>query len=479
MATFNVSTDAEIATAISNATGGDTISVATGSYSLITVSGKDYGGSYVTLTSADGNRGAEIAAIRITTSSYFAVDGVSVIGSVQTSGNKIYMNDVDFIKINDCEIAGTIDSNVTDFKGVYGDNNGGLRDIIISNNDIHHCNGGVWLYQTDGLLLSNNDINYCGDDALKFSSLNDYIIELNRFTDIVRDGTKHADFMQFESSSGSTNGIIRKNVQLLSGPSNFVYVESTYAGAQGIFHNAGPAQNVTVEDNIIYTAHINAIKFRSTSTNCTIQRNSVIHAPTALYSTQHKYSSIQGGTNLIDNLWSTATGSQVGLTAAGLRMSTTDPGSQYYQSDMITNPDAGYGVTLEDLLPIVGTAAEFLGADTYLKSLTGSVGSAPTAGGNLANQSFGEYSGSYTYATAFDFTGADIVYSINSVSGVTIDSATGVITFDTNVMAAQAGTAITVTATNATSPAATSTFDLSIAEWVSSGMKIKATVVSA
>jgi len=479
MTIFNVSSDAEIVTALSNAVGGDTISVATGSYGQVTVSGQGYSGSYVTLTSADGNRGAEIAAMSITTSSYFAVDGVKVIGSGQTGGHKIYMNDVDFIKINDCEIAGTIDSNLTDFRGIYGDNNGGLRDIIISNNDIHHCNGGIWLYQTDGLLLSNNDVNYTGDDALKFSTLNDYIIELNRFYDIVRDGTKHTDFMQFENSNGTSNGIIRKNVQLLSGPSNFVYAPSTYAGAQGIFHNAGPATNVTIEDNIIYTAHINAIKVNSASTNCTIQRNSVIHAPTALYSTTHKYSSIQGGNTLLGNLSSTATGSQVGLSAAGLVMSTTDAGSQYYQSDMITNPDAGYGVTLEDLLPIVGTAAEFLGADTYLKSLTGSVGSAPTAGGNLASQSFGEYSGSYTYATAFDFTGADIVYSINSVSGVTIDSATGVITFDTNVMAVQAGTAITVTATNATSPAATSTFDLSIAEWVSSGMKIKASVVFA
>ena len=90
---------------------------------------------------------------------------------------------------------------------------------------------------------------------------------------------------------------------------------------------------------------------------------------------------------------------------------------------------------------------------------------APVAGGNLVNQSFPNNSGDQTYDTSSDFTGSSITYSINSVTGVSINPSTGVVTFDTDAMSIQAGTVITVTATNA-GGSDSSSFSVSIADLI-------------
>ena len=74
---------------------------------------------------------------------------------------------------------------------------------------------------------------------------------------------------------------------------------------------------------------------------------------------------------------------------------------------------------------------------------------APVAAGGLSNQSFTENTGVQTYDASGDFTGADITYSLVSpVTGVSINSSTGVVSFDTDAMATQTGTSIVVRGAN-------------------------------
>jgi hypothetical protein len=73
---------------------------------------------------------------------------------------------------------------------------------------------------------------------------------------------------------------------------------------------------------------------------------------------------------------------------------------------------------------------------------------APTASGELLDQSFAQNRGVQTYDASGDFTGDALSYSVSGPAGVTIDSGTGVVAFDTDVMALQSGTSIVVTATN-------------------------------
>lgn len=110
------------------------------------------------------------------------------------------------------------------------------------------------------------------------------------------------------------------------------------------------------------------------------------------------------------------------------------------------------------------------GGTLYLTATSGGVDyyatatiryAAPSAAGSLSDQSFTVSTGDQTYDTSGDFTGSGITYTVNSVTGISIASGTGVVTHGTNVMAEQTGTTITVTATN-TGGSDTSAYSLDI-----------------
>lgn len=72
----------------------------------------------------------------------------------------------------------------------------------------------------------------------------------------------------------------------------------------------------------------------------------------------------------------------------------------------------------------------------------------PVATGGLADQSFTENTGIQTYDASVDFAGDNLTFSVNSVAGVSINPSSGVVSFNTDVLALQSGTSIIVTATN-------------------------------
>lgn len=90
-------------------------------------------------------------------------------------------------------------------------------------------------------------------------------------------------------------------------------------------------------------------------------------------------------------------------------------------------------------------------------------------GGLLATKAFGTLPGKFltantgiqTFGASGDFTGAGLTFSVNSVAGAAINSSTGVVSFDTDVIAPQASMLIVVTVTNAVG-SDTSGFNLDI-----------------
>lgn len=73
---------------------------------------------------------------------------------------------------------------------------------------------------------------------------------------------------------------------------------------------------------------------------------------------------------------------------------------------------------------------------------------APTVSASLPDQHLVRGTGLWMLDASAAFTGSDLVYSINSLPGVSIDSGTGALSFDTNVMAIQLNTSVSVTVTN-------------------------------
>ncbi|MEL6119136.1 MAG: hypothetical protein AAFQ60_00135 [Pseudomonadota bacterium] len=74
---------------------------------------------------------------------------------------------------------------------------------------------------------------------------------------------------------------------------------------------------------------------------------------------------------------------------------------------------------------------------------------APTAAGGLVDQSFTENTGPQTYDVSGDFTGVNLSYAVQAgPTGVSVNSA-GLVSFDTDVLNLQTGTAIVIRASNA------------------------------
>jgi hypothetical protein len=102
---------------------------------------------------------------------------------------------------------------------------------------------------------------------------------------------------------------------------------------------------------------------------------------------------------------------------------------------------------------------------------------APGAFGALSNQSFAEDTGNRTYVFSAA-TGANLTWTYSLVSppsGVTIDSATRTVTFNTDTMAQQTGTPFTVRATDQYGRQIDQTATISITEpgeWIISGTSI-------
>lgn len=96
---------------------------------------------------------------------------------------------------------------------------------------------------------------------------------------------------------------------------------------------------------------------------------------------------------------------------------------------------------------------------------------APVVNGSLTNQSFTDDTGNQTYDTSGGFTGNGLSYSLVSPpTGVTISSITGIVTHDTDALAIQTGTTITVRATN-NGGSVDQTYDLAITAAASGGLQ--------
>lgn len=72
----------------------------------------------------------------------------------------------------------------------------------------------------------------------------------------------------------------------------------------------------------------------------------------------------------------------------------------------------------------------------------------PSVAGGLADQSFTAGTGLQSYDASGAFTGADLTFEVEAVSGVSIDTGTGLLQFDTDVLPPVPGTVVVVTATN-------------------------------
>ena len=254
MATWTVSSTAELNAALAGATGGDTILCQDGNYSALTIN--QGFNDYVTIQSVNPG-GATFADVDFLGGSYVKFDGVNINNhvTIDYGANHVELSNSSFLGI----FIHPTSSHVT-----------------LENNDI--SGGSVTILNASYIDLIGNTIrDVVGNDLLQVIGDSHYItIENNSLLDsISTDPLAHPDLIQFfqDFSTGKTPSdvVIRGNL-LYDDPNTGAI------GAQGIFiSDAGPGgyKNILVEDNMIAAVLANALTIQSGTENVVIQNNTV------------------------------------------------------------------------------------------------------------------------------------------------------------------------------------------------------------
>lgn len=290
---YTVSTAAELKTALQSVQGGDTIVLAEGNYgglSLSTYSGFDVTfDTPVTIRSADPDAPAVFTALNLNGASNVVIEGV-VFDYTYTAGDDsevrpFQVKNSSDIVIRDSVFDGDLAQGVSEAADGYGSGQGlyvvNSTGVTIEDNEFFDWKRGAVFDNSDDLTITGNDIHGIRSDGMDFVRVNDVLIEGNYLHDFAGSPTSgdHRDMIQFwttGTTEPSTNITIRGNT-LDIGEGSYTQsifmrnemVDSGQAGAEMYY------QNVLIEDNVIYNAHLHGITVGETD-GLTIRNNSVI-----------------------------------------------------------------------------------------------------------------------------------------------------------------------------------------------------------
>ncbi|MEM9197491.1 MAG: LamG domain-containing protein [Pseudomonadota bacterium] len=347
--TYTVAGASQLSSALQSARAGDTILLEPGRYGDLDLSGVQFN-NYVTLRSANPNNEAKFETIRMHDTSYIRIDDVHV-DYPSFGGNGTRVVNIDdgshHIEILNSEINARDGNGNYNNYNVFGISVRNSSHITVENNYIHDAQNGFAAFSSSHVVFTENYIDHIGADHMKGGGLTHFEYSNNTGgKNLFPSPTAHADFMQFQGSS--SNGVISGNV----------YVAGTSERAQGIFMNGGSYQNVTIEDNILFTGKLNGIKILAGSGNV-VRNNTVLSTPGAGH--ESSVISVPGGTVVQDNIYTRHYGA--GFSGSNVIVQHDDPRDVNYYGDLFVNATGGLGRTdLEDLLPKPGSVIEGKGA---------------------------------------------------------------------------------------------------------------------
>lgn len=277
---FIVSNSTELQNAINNVQGGDTITLLSGTYGALIISGKN-NSSAVTIRA---NSGAAVvfSSINFSNSSYWDLVGVNILPRYTSSadGKKAVNLSGNFLAVKNCNI--NYSDNISDWTDsdwlaragngiVMNGTNITVKDNIISVVD-HGISNSAQYVLVSGNIISNfrgDGIRGLGDDAIYEYNIikNSYDVDDN-----------HDDgFQSWSVGPGGVGTGVVKNIVLRGNKIiNYEDENQPYKGnMQGVGLFDGMFENWLVENNLIITDHWHGISFYG-AINCTIINNTVV-----------------------------------------------------------------------------------------------------------------------------------------------------------------------------------------------------------
>lgn len=292
---FNVSTSAELKTAMAKATGGDTILLATGNYGSLNLaqnSGFDITyDSQITIRSADPANPATFTGMDIQNAANIKIDSVVFDYTFKSTDalslRPFVVSNSSGITISNSVFDGDVASGRSAQDNGFGTGVGfaarGCTNLTFTGNEMTSFLNAANINGCKGVTITNNDIHSMRQDGLKFSQVSNVLIQDNQihnFNGSITSGD-HRDFIQFftaGTTQPSANITIRGNT-LDIGDGTFTQsifmrndlVDKGLAGASMYY------QNVLIENNAIYNDQAHGIEIGATN-GLTIRNNSVLHA---------------------------------------------------------------------------------------------------------------------------------------------------------------------------------------------------------
>jgi hypothetical protein len=365
-----VSSASELQATLESASGGDTILLESGDYGWFNLQNLKFD-DHVTIKSADGDGGARFKHITIEGSDHIKLDSLTVeFGRSENHNDKaIDIRNSNHIQVVNSEIIGNTStqdwSDMARGVEVWQDSS----NIELSDNHIHHFGRAVFFLGVSDITFENNRIDDIRFDGIFVGKSSDLRIENNFLTDFYRQGSDHADYIQFDpGTSGAARDVIIRGNVMLKGKGN--------GDVQGIFganHHADVHNSVftnfLVEDNIYFDTGLNAIQFYS-GENMTVRNNTVLTDPADGRVVWVRLHGPQTDSVLEDNL-ATQANAEGGATASGnIIAQYKDPSKDNYYGDLFADPFAD-PVTLEDLAPKPGAIGSGKGAEQRFQELLG------------------------------------------------------------------------------------------------------------
>ncbi|HYZ47724.1 MAG TPA: right-handed parallel beta-helix repeat-containing protein, partial [Sphingomonas sp.] len=201
MSYITVTTDTELAAAISKAVGGDTVYLAPGSYTSLSLANKAYT-TPVTFTSLDASRPAHIDGISINNAQNATLSHLDV-------GRALKSTELDHTALS--QIRGS--SNITlDGLKLHGSLDGnplndgtlltvaGSKGITISNSEFTEATRGATFGTSSNLTLLNNNVHMMRTDGFDFASVQHVLVQGNRIGGFMIKAGDHPDAIQFWTS---------------------------------------------------------------------------------------------------------------------------------------------------------------------------------------------------------------------------------------------------------------------------------------
>ena len=253
MASFTVTTTSQLQSALKTAHAGDTISLASGSYTGVSLQNLNFTGA-VTITSQDPNHQAVLVGLKLTSVSGLKFSNLEITTVGSTDAYAARVTSVQNVSFDHMSVHGSMDGNPqNDVQGLF------IREssnVSVTNSEFQQLYTGIDHLNSDHITFSNNNIHDIRMDGIRGGGSSYVTVANNTFTNFHPMAGDHADAIQFWTA-GTT--AVAHDITI----SGNVATRGTGDAVDGVFmkDEVGtlPYQNVKIENNTITGEHYNSI----------------------------------------------------------------------------------------------------------------------------------------------------------------------------------------------------------------------------